>query len=674
MSPAERRYTLAELREMIELFDHPVAVSREERLVAVNEAMLRVTGHSRASMEGRLFVEFLPPEERRRLMDLAMNERSGQPLVPTNFILALSLSGELIPFQISVRALPSAEPGAPDFAVASCMVVHEQRAELQLAERLGEISTALMSQRSDEAIRATAVLAFERAGIWSGFYAVDPGQLRPWLLAAGEAPVADAVYAFDAIYEHRPVFAAGGGDGLSLVYVPIRRGAQDEVLLLRGPISTRSTSVLKLFGEQLSQSFDNARLISDLEQGHQETRLLLELTRTTAHALEMERILGSAADFTVRLLDATHCFILLYDDREQALRGAAGSALVREEAPRVSIPLSLETVTGRAAVQRRPVAIGDLDAASGGYHQGYKQHFGAKAALAVPMISREELIGVVLIVDKRPRRFDPQQLELAQASAGQLAMSVANARLFDSLRQSYETLQLTRAEMVKRERLAALGELSAVVAHEVRNPLGVIFNAVGTLRKLMPEGDSQVLLNILSEESDRLNRLVGELLDFARPPELSKQVEDLGRVIQDALEVARADPSLAGGTVRVTSDVEPGLPPIPMDGRQLRQALVNVAVNAMQSMPRGGVLSVTARRDGGAPERSLRIDISDEGPGISPEVLPRIFEPFFTTKAQGTGLGLAVVKRIIEDHQGTVEVRSEMGRGTTFTLRLPLAE
>jgi signal transduction histidine kinase len=301
--------------------------------------------------------------------------------------------------------------------------------------------------------------------------------------------------------------------------------------------------------------------------------------------------------------------------------------------------------------------------------------YGSRSALGVPILSREELIGVLLVSDARARHFEPQQVELAQAIAGQLALSITNARLYESLKQSYTMVQETRAAMVKRERLAALGELSAVLAHEVRNPLGVIFNAVSSLRRLLPKDrDPEILLDILAEESDRLNRLVGELLDFARPRALSRQAEDVGRVIQDALEAAGSDPASANAKVRLVAEVEPGLPPVPMDKRQIRQALVNVAVNALQSMPRGGALRVLARRDGvgsgGAPQ--LRIDLADDGAGIGPDLLPRIFEPFFTTKAKGTGLGLAVVKRIIEDHQGSVEVRSEVGKGTTFTIRLPM--
>jgi two-component system, NtrC family, sensor histidine kinase HydH len=507
------------------------------------------------------------------------------------------------------------------------------------------------------------------------------GALTPLVLSSVEqAPAVDPVHAFDALYEHRPVFSAAesGGETAQVAYLPLRHGGGEEVLVLAGGLTPRSGGALRLFAEQLSHAYSNAQLITDLEAGHREMRLLLELAQTTAQSLDSASIMDAAADFVVRLLDAAAAFIYLVDekDKERALRARAVSASVRDDFPAEARWTPGDgSMVGRVARDRAPLSIDDVAAApAGDYSAAMAEHYGVRSILGVPILSREELIGVLLVTDGRPRHFQPQQVELAQATAGHLALSITNARLYDGLMHSYTVLQETRAAMVKRERLAALGELSAVLAHEVRNPLGVIFNAVSSLRRLVPKGDPEILLDILAEESDRLNRLVGELLDFARPRALARQAEDVGRVIQDALEAAGSDPASANAKVRLVAEVEPELPPVPMDRRQIRQALVNVAVNALQSMPRGGSLRVLARRDGvgsgGAPQ--LRIDLSDEGPGIGAELLPRIFEPFFTTKAKGTGLGLAVVKRIIEDHDGSVEVRSEVGKGTTFTFRLPM--
>jgi signal transduction histidine kinase len=382
-----------------------------------------------------------------------------------------------------------------------------------------------------------------------------------------------------------------------------------------------------------------------------------------------------AADFLVKLLDVSNCFILLYDEKANVLRGAAASAAHREGFRDVEFPLSAPSVAARAGRERRPVAVEDVSRARGQVNEALVQRYGEKALLGVPLTSREELIGVVVVDDVRaPRAFTPALIELAEATCGQLALSIANARLYESLWASYAELAATRAEMVKRERLAALGELSAIVAHEVRNPLGVIFNAVSSLRRLMlPQGDAAMLLDILAEESDRLNRMVGDLLDYTRPRDPVLQPEDLARVLQDSLDAAcQQTPGAADRNVTIAQEVEAGLPHVPMDRRLIRQALVNVAVNALQSMPQGGRLHVRASREEREGRGLLRIDVADEGPGIPAELLHRVFEPFFTTKAQGTGLGLAVVKRILDEHHGEIAVDSSPGRGTTFTFRLPL--
>jgi len=442
------------------------------------------------------------------------------------------------------------------------------------------------------------------------------------------------------------------------------------------PFDVRDVRLLGTLAELLVTLLEQRRLRAEASRQLAETRLLLDLARTTSGVLETSSILDVASDFLVHLLDVSNCYILLYDEGAKLLRGAAASSAHRDFFRTVVLPLHGDSLVTRVARERRPIAIEDVAAASKGFDTELGNRFGEKATLALPLTSREELIGVVVVDDtRRPRSFGPELVELAEATCGQLALSIANARLYESLWASYAELAATRAEMVKRERLAALGELSAIVAHEVRNPLGVIFNAVASLRRLLdPGGDAAMLLDILGEESDRLNRIVGDLLDYTRPREPVLQQEDLGRVLQDSLEAARVQGGGPERPVLIKSDVEPGLPPVPMDRRLIRQALVNVAVNAIQSMPQGGMVQVRARREAHAGREQLRIDVADQGLGIPAELLHRVFEPFFTTKAQGTGLGLAVVKRILEEHRGEIAVESTPGRGTTFTFRLPLTQ
>ncbi len=236
------------------------------------------------------------------------------------------------------------------------------------------------------------------------------------------------------------------------------------------------------------------------------------------------------------------------------------------------------------------------------------------------------------------------------------------------LEERQAELQRAQVELVRRERLTALGELAAIVAHEVRNPLAVIFNAVHALRKRETSRDAEELVTMLYEEADRLNQIVGDFLNFARPPELSLRPADLGQVIEEVVAAASGNV----GPVRIECEISPDLPQVYMDARLVRQAMVNLVANALQAMTRGGTIRVRARRATHDGRAVAQVEVSDEGIGMNDEVRARIFEPFFTTKAAGTGLGLAVVKRIIEDHHGCIEVQSELGKGTTFVVQLPV--
>ncbi len=477
-----------------------------------------------------------------------------------------------------------------------------------------------------------------------------------------------------------PLARASGGRYKAAAAVPLVQGEKLLGVLQAfrkdaRPYNVDALQLLGTLGDLLVAVLEQRRLQDESARQLKETQLLLDLARTTSGTLEMSSILDVACDFLVKLLDTANCFILLYDPEARVLRGAASSAGHREFFRTVVIGLNDDSVAARTARERRPIAVEDTSRQGGGFARPLANRFGETAVLGLPLTSRDELIGVVVVDDTRgPRQFGQPLVDLAQATVGQLALSIANARLYESLWQSYAELAATRAEMVKRERLAALGELSAIVAHEVRNPLGVIFNAVSSLRRLLkPRGDAEMLLDILREESDRLNRMVGDLLDFARPRELSSHPEDVREVLQESIDAALSQPGLECERIRFDTQIEPGLPPIQLDRRLFRQALVNAAVNAIQAMPRGGTVTVRASREQRDGRELLRVELADQGVGIPPEVAHRIFEPFFTTKAKGTGLGLAVVKRILDDHDGEVAVSSTLGQGTTFTFRLPLS-
>jgi signal transduction histidine kinase len=207
------------------------------------------------------------------------------------------------------------------------------------------------------------------------------------------------------------------------------------------------------------------------------------------------------------------------------------------------------------------------------------------------------------------------------------------------------------------------------MAHEIRNPLASISGSMELLRGSARDEDDRQLMGIVLREVERLNRLITELLDFARPRQVARSRIDLGVPLRDALAVfghERGD--------EVTVEVEAGGPAWALADATLVQQLVwNLLKNASEAMPTGGRIRVALRLEATAAARTAVLRVSDDGKGVPPELRERIFEPFFSTKTHGTGLGLAMVARIAHEHDGTVEVVGD-GPGATFEVRLPAVE
>jgi signal transduction histidine kinase len=236
------------------------------------------------------------------------------------------------------------------------------------------------------------------------------------------------------------------------------------------------------------------------------------------------------------------------------------------------------------------------------------------------------------------------------------------------LRESREEIQrLYRTQMSRAEHLATLGELAAGLAHEIRNPLAGIAGVIDIIGRDLPEtSPGREVLAEVKDEILHIKRILSDLLDYARPKMPDVQAADLNATADRAVALARQQ--VLSRPIQIEIAQCHGLPLVEHDSKQIQQVLLNLLLNAIQALDDKGKIQVEVA----AGEDCAIVRVSDTGKGISPEALANIFRPFFTTKGQGTGLGLSLARRIVEGHDGKIEVASTLGRGTQFTLRLPL--
>jgi signal transduction histidine kinase len=244
----------------------------------------------------------------------------------------------------------------------------------------------------------------------------------------------------------------------------------------------------------------------------------------------------------------------------------------------------------------------------------------------------------------------------------------------EALRERTEELRATTQQLWQAARLAGVGELAASIAHELNNPLGTVSLRVeGVLAKTPPDDPRRRPLEIIDQEVQRMARLVGNLLQFSRAGVDQVSTVDVCEEVRRTLELT--DYHLRKHQIKVITECDPAAPVIYADRQQLRQVLLNLFTNSADAMPGGGRLTPRVR-PGALPDGtpSVVIEVADTGTGIPPELLPRVTEPFFTTKPEGkgTGLGLAICRRIVRQHQGTIEVESRPGEGTTVRIALPV--
>jgi two-component system, NtrC family, sensor histidine kinase HydH len=254
--------------------------------------------------------------------------------------------------------------------------------------------------------------------------------------------------------------------------------------------------------------------------------------------------------------------------------------------------------------------------------------------------------------------------------------------LSEKLEETNQQLRRAEAEARRAERLAALGQLSAGLAHEIRNPLGVIKGSAEMLSRKVAASEPLVaeLAGYISSEVNRLNALVVRFLDFARPSKVELRPESISEIVDHALESATA--SFPNAKVKVERDYAPDLPEIPVDRQMCEQVFINLITNAFQAMEGNtggsdgtpeGTLCLSIEREVSNGKPGVCVTVEDSGPGVPPELREQIFNPFFTSKKEGVGLGLSIVAKIVDDHRGTISLETGTAKGARFRVFFPQA-
>jgi signal transduction histidine kinase len=277
------------------------------------------------------------------------------------------------------------------------------------------------------------------------------------------------------------------------------------------------------------------------------------------------------------------------------------------------------------------------------------------ADVLLPFVSGDKVLGFLALRDDRVAEpYSTEEIALLMNISEAAVIVLENSQLAMRLRE--------------RDRLAAIGEMAAGLAHEIRNPLGAIKGAAEYLEPAKQAGEDAEFVKVIIEETNRLNSVVSQFLDYARPFRATLLATDLNEVVRRTAKLIEA--RQAADPAAIELDLEPDLPEAEVDAEQIKQVILNLVLNGVEaSAGRGHPVRISTRYL--AERDRIEIAVRDRGTGIPREALDHIFIPFFTTKPHGTGLGLAVCQRIVTNHGGEIRVVSEVGEGTEFTVRLP---
>ena len=398
--------------------------------------------------------------------------------------------------------------------------------------------------------------------------------------------------------------------------------------------------------------------------------------------LDIDEILRLVLEGVTKNIGFDRARLYMVNEKRNVLECKMAVGVDEEKMKGIVLPLDpRNSVVARSVFEKQPFIIPDASQ-DPRVNPILKEKFNLHSLVVIPLLVKEKALGVIAADHLEPgKNVTRETLESVMTFAQQAGLAIHNAFRYQELKnfsqQMEEKIQKTTAELrkteaqlIRSEKLAALGQLAAGIAHEIRNPLTSINILIHSLRENLSSKDShREDLKVIEEEIDRINEIVDQFLRFARPsPPLLEKVE-VPSIFEETLQLLR--PQIEKQRISVQKNFR-SLPPVTIDKEQMKQVALNLLLNAIQAMPEGGRL----RLGGLVPEENqwVRLSIQDTGIGIPPEDMDKLFDPFFSTREGGIGLGLSIAHRIIDQHHGRIEVESTPEKGTLFTIWLPLEQ
>jgi two-component system NtrC family sensor kinase len=453
---------------------------------------------------------------------------------------------------------------------------------------------------------------------------------------------------------------------------------RSELLQEGWPILVAILAIGPLLGYFVARERERERQLADTTRREQERAQALvaisEAGRQIAASHDLDRTLQLVMTKAAETLPMDAGALFVFDESTRLYRVVVSHNLPPEQVDQITFAFD-EGVPGWVLTHRQSLIISDarLDDR---VHPNVVAA-GVLSVLATPLITRERAIGVLNLFHRTGvNAFDQEDLRLAEVYADQAAISIENARLLEELRQGAAELEErveqrtrelreTQVQVIRAEKMAAVGRLAASVAHEVNNPLQAIALHLQLIADDGLSDQNQEQITILQQELARIAKIVQRLLEFQRPKHGRRSAQDVLFLLEGVL--ALAGKQLQQNNVSVTWQVDEDLPPILAAGDQVKQVFLNLVLNAAEAMPGGGELTI----HGAQSAADIIITFSDTGPGIAPEDMAQIFEPFFSTKSTGTGIGLAVSREIVTNHGGILQAQNHPQKGAIFTVTLP---